>query len=423
MRFETLSGLTIGLFGMGAEGAATKRVLKERVPTARLIEIGEESLDRLNVCDVVVKSPGVSLYRPELRAFLNRGGRLTSGSNLFFANKRPDMQIIAVTGTKGKSTTAALTAHTLNALGIPTALGGNIGEPLLNLLEAPQNICVAELSSYQCADLIHAPDMAILTNLYPEHLQWHGSHERYFADKLNMVKRAKTRLVNAACPRIGAVLKNLSPCLTFNDPTSFHVQDGTFYHGEHALFPTRALNLPGEHNAQNACAVLAVLAILSHDPKTAQPAFGTFQALKHRLQSFTVTGDSRTYVDDSISTTPETAIAGLKAFDQGQFLTLIAGGLDRGQDYACLIDYLTPLRQRCLIITLPQTGERLNQTAQAAGIPAYACDTMAAAVTRAKQETPAGGLILLSPAAPSYNMYRNFQERGLDFQRLCQQNI
>lgn len=419
MRFDQLSGKRVGIFGMGVEGKSAVRILEKYTSYTTLVEIEESSLSLLNTCDVLIKSPGVSLYRSEIQEFVKNGGLLTSGTNLFFANKRPEQQIIAVTGTKGKSTTSALMAHTLNCLNIPTALGGNIGVPLLDLLDVPQNICVAELSSYQCADLSYDPDFGILTNLYPEHLQWHGSHRQYFSDKLNMIRRSKKRLINIACPRVIELQKDLTDCLTFNDLKHIHVESDYFMDGSRQLFKISSLNLRGEHNAQNACAVLSILSLFNIPLEFAEKPFSLFQALDHRLQVFHVSNDTRTYVDDSISTTPETAVAGLKAFDRGQFLTLIAGGLDRGQDYSVLIEYLRSVQDRCLLLTLPETGGRISQCAERSGIQNISCLTMSQAVEKAKKYTPDDGLILLSPAAPSYNMYRNFKERGKDFQRLA----
>lgn len=418
MRFDQLSGKRIGVFGMGVEGKSAVRILEKYASCATIVEIEETSLSLLNRCDILIKSPGISLYRSEIQGFIKNGGFLTSATNLFFANKRPEQQIIAITGTKGKSTTSALMAHTLNCLNIPTVLGGNIGVSLLDLLEVPQNVCVAELSSYQCADLYYDPDFGILTNLYPEHLQWHGSHNQYFSDKLNMIRRSKKQLINIACPRVLEFQKGLIDCLPFNDLNHIHVESDFFMDGTRHLFKTSSLNLRGEHNAQNSCAVLSMLSLFNVPPELAEKPFSSFQALDHRLQSFHILNDTRTYVDDSISTTPETAVAGLKAFDHGQFLTLIAGGLDRGQDYGVLIKYLRSVQDRCLILTLPETGDRISQLAESEGIQNMPCSNMKQAVEKAKKYTSENGLILLSPAAPSYNMYRNFKERGEDFQRL-----
>ena len=166
MRFSDLKNKTIGIWGMGVEGKSTWDCLTHHVPSARLIEITEENKEALlPTCDVVVKSPGISLYRPDVQK-LYQAHKLTSATNLFFANKDPSVRVIAVSGTKGKSTTSSLLAHTLCALGVDTKLGGNIGVPLLQFVDQKNITVVAELSSYQCSDLHYGPDMAILTNLY-----------------------------------------------------------------------------------------------------------------------------------------------------------------------------------------------------------------------------------------------------------------
>ncbi|MGN1062865.1 MAG: UDP-N-acetylmuramoyl-L-alanine--D-glutamate ligase [Alphaproteobacteria bacterium] len=411
MLWQDLAHKTIGIWGMGLEGTAARRAVENHVPTARLIEISEENLTDLRHCQIVIKSPGISLYRPEIHKAKHNGVLFTSGTNLFFANKNPLQKVLAVTGTKGKSTTSALLAHTLNILGHKTTLGGNIGKPLLETLNTPAEYIVAELSSYQCADFTGTPDMAVLLNLYPEHLPWHTSHERYWADKLNMVSRARTIILNAADHRTQQ-LARFPNALYFN--RDIHVQNDYFYDREEPLFPVQSLHLNGLHNAQNACAVLTAVKSLGLPLKACEEAFQTFSPLPHRLQII-ATVQGVTFVDDSISTTPETAMAALEAFARPACITLIVGGQDRGQDFTDFISYVAA-HPNVQLITLPDTGKRVATLARARSITTYESTTMASAVQTAKRITPAGGLVLLSPAAPSYNMFKNFEERGYAFQ-------
>ncbi len=415
MYWHSFNNQTIGIWGMGREGKAARAALDRHYPDATVIEIDESNVSDISRCNILIKSPGVSLYRPEIQEAVQKGIIVTSGTNLFFANKNPQTTVIAITGTKGKSTTSALLAHTLKHLGQSVRLGGNIGVPLLDLVDEPADYVVAELSSYQCADLAGKPDIGVLVNLYPEHVQWHGTHDKYYDDKWHMMRQAIRTVVNGTNPMAVAGAADLDAAF-FNTPTDIHVKDNRFWNGTVPLFPTTTLPLPGLHNAENACAVLTVIQLLGLSLMHCAGAFQTFHALPHRLQTLG-TKDGITYVDDSISTTPETAIAALKAIDKGQPITLIAGGLDRGQDYTELAAYLGNHKDRMRLVTLPDTGKRLADMTQPQGVETSLTSDMPTAVSVAQHMTPPGGTILLSPAAPSYNLYRNFEDRGDDFKR------
>ncbi len=384
MLWKNLEHKRLAIWGMGREGLAIKRALESHVSTAEIIAITEDNVSDILGVDVVIKSPGVSLYRPEIYEAKVKGVQFTSGTNLFMANKNLKTKVIAVTGTKGKSTTSSLMAHTLKTYGFNVCLGGNIGVPLLDFVDEPADYVVAELSSYQCADFIGRPDVTVLLNLYPEHLQWHGSHKQYYNDKRHMWKQGVWQLDNR---------KN-----------EIQIQNNFFTDMGTQLFPIVRLNLRGIHNAQNACAVLAVLKHLGLDLRQAEQAFQTFEGLAHRLQ-IVAEQDGITFVDDSISTTPETAICAMESF-KGRPITLLVGGFDRGQDYTELNKYVK--EHNVQAIALPTTGDRVETP--------HHVVTIKEAVVLAKQITPKGGIVLLSPAAPSYNQYKNFESRGDDFQ-------
>lgn len=383
MLWQDLEHKHIAIWGMGREGQAVKEALQKHVPTASIIEINEANVDYLFKAQLLIKSPGVSLYRPEIIKAKEQGIIVTSGTNLFMANKNPSTKVIAVTGTKGKSTTSSLMAHTLKTYGFKVRLGGNIGVPVVDFVDEPADYVVAELSSYQCADFEGTPDVSVLLNLYPEHLQWHGSHEQYYADKRHMWEQGLWQLDNRE--------------------NNIHIKNDFFCDGEKQLFPISSLNLRGVHNAQNACAVLAVLKYLGLDLSKAEQAFQTFEGLAHRLQ-IVAEQNGMTFVDDSISTTPETAICAMESF-KDRPITLLVGGFDRGQDYTELNRYIK--KHGVQAIALPTTGDRIETP--------HHVQTIKEAVALAKQITPTGGIVLLSPAAPSYNMYKNFEARGEDF--------
>lgn len=383
MKWSELLNKKIALWGMGREGQSTKNALLKHIPNVKIVEVGEENLDDLYECQVVVKSPGVSLYRPEVKKLQEIGIKITSNTNLFMSNKPLTEKIICITGTKGKSTTSSLLAHTLKTLGKTVCLGGNIGKPLLDFVDENPEFVVAETSSYQCADFIGTPELGILVALYSAHLPWHGSLEKYHADKMNMIHQAKKTID----------IRHLN----------FMVKEGFFYEEEQKLFPLSSLPLFGVHNAQNACVVLQAIKELGLNTVDCERAFQTFTPLPHRLQKV-AEKNGVLYINDSIATLPEPVIAALDTF-QGRPITLIVGGWDGGYDYTGLNKVIQ--ERKILALALPDTGLKITTP--------YHVTNMREAVHLAFDKTPVGGVVLMSPGAPSYNQYKNFEERGADF--------
>ena len=311
MKWSEFEHQKVGIWGMGREGQSAFRAIKAHVPTAEFIEIGEENLNDLYNCQIVVKSPGVSLYRPEIEKAKSQGIILTSGTNIYMANKNPNTKVICITGTKGKSTTSSLLAHTLKSLGKSVCLGGNIGKPLLDFVDENPEFMVAETSSYQCADFVGTPQLGIMVALYSAHLPWHGTLERYHSDKMNMIRQAQKTID----------IRKLS----------FSVKEDYFCEGNKKLFLLSSLPLFGAHNAQNACVVLQAIKELGLNPVECEKAFETFTPLAHRLQKV-AEKDGVLYINDSIATLPEPVIAALDTFDEHP-ITLIVGGWDGGYDY------------------------------------------------------------------------------------------
>ncbi len=415
MRFQSLSNKKIAIWGKGKEGLSTFNCLTNKANPKEIIFIEENNIQDLYSCDILIKSPGVSLYRDEIKKAQEKGIYCTSPTNLFFKNKNEKTKIIAVTGTKGKSTTSSLLYHTLLALGLNVKLGGNIGTPLLDLIDENVDYIIAELSSYQAADLRGEIEITVLTNLYHEHIQWHHTHEKYYMDKINLLNQSKISVINGKQDVSIQYTTHLNK-LFFNEKSGIYFQNNFFYDQGKELFSTTILPLKGEHNIENATAVLTVLKLLNIDPIKAQEPFKTFKALPHRLQ---ILGekDGILYVDDSISTTPETSLAAVKAFNNNRFITLFVGGFDREQNYTVLIEFLKQIKQRVLLICLPDTGHSAFLLAQKEEINAIKVNTIQEGIQIAKEKTPRNGIVILSPGAPSYNQYKNFEERGLDFKK------
>ncbi len=368
----------MGVWGAGREISSFADQLARRLPSARIlvaafdspppedvrgtlrapdvqIVTGAEIVPALSACDVVVRSPGVSIYRPELRAVREGGTPVTTATSLWLA-ERGGERVMAVTGTKGKSTTAALAHHLARAAGCTAALAGNIGVPALDLLDSePAQVTVLELSSYHIADLELGPEVAVVTNLFREHTDWHGSEQAYRADKLRLLDLPGVRaaVVNGRDAGLAAALADPSiaagedtgpqdrhaphdpfdyvvETITYGVPRAWDVLDGGIALGGELVASAGEMPLPGEHNALNLCGALAGLEALGVEPPLPEALLG-FQTLAHRLET-AAEGDGVLWVNDSISTTPESTLAALASFP-GREIVLIAGGQDRGQDY------------------------------------------------------------------------------------------
>lgn len=434
-RFADLAGRRVAVWGCGREGRAALRALAHRLPGqpvtlwcgADEAEAARQAHASLEVIttppdagalarfDWVVKSPGISAYRPEILAAQARGTRFTSGTALWFG-ERPDARVAAITGTKGKSTTSALLAHLARALGWRTALAGNIGLPLLELLDAHADLWVVELSSFQTGDA--GPlEVGVITNLFEEHLDWHGSPERYRTDKLRLADAARVLLVDAGQPVLLQATAVHPERHFYGQPEGWHVQDGAIHRGAERVLGVAGLALPGAHNLRNACAALAALELLGSDAVAAASALAGFRGLPHRLQAVGER-DGLHWVDDSISTTPEATRVALESLGE-EAITAILGGYERGLDWAPFAAWLAARETRPTLLVQGANAARIAGILQAHGLVVQACVDLDAAVRLAKQVTPAGGTVLLSPGAPSFDQFRDYAVRGRRFAALA----
>ena len=436
MQLAALADRRVAIWGFGREGRATLAALRQRLPQQRFtlfcsaaevdaarafdpaLEVigGEPDAAALGRFEVVLKSPGISAYKPALLAAQAQGTHFTSGTALWFA-ENPDARVIAVTGTKGKSTTSAMLAHLARSLGVRTALAGNIGLPLLELREQHAELWVIELSSFQTAEA-GTLELGVLTSLYEEHLDWHGSRERYVADKLRLVAVSRQLLVNALQPHLLERTQAHPHRLLFGQPHGWHVADGYIRRGTQDVFPIDALAAPGLHNALNACAALAALAAVGMDALAAAPALATFRPLPHRLQPLGQ-HDGWHWINDSISTTPLATLAALESLC-GRAVTVLVGGHDRGLDWTPFVEAMREAPPHA-IVCMGSNGSRIAEALRIADVscPLALVDHLAAAVAEAKALTPADGVILLSPGAPSFDQFRDYAERGRRFAELA----
>ena len=435
MRIADLADRRVAIWGYGREGRAALAALGSRLPDSRFTVFCSDAEARelrdgaialslppdaaaLSAFDVVVKSPGISAYRPEIIEAQHNGTLFTSGTALWFA-EHADARVIAVTGTKGKSTVSALIAHFLRALGRRTALAGNIGLPLLELLDLPvrPDWWVIELSSFQTRAAPRV-EIGVVNNLYEEHLDWHGTRERYAADKLALADAAKTLVVNALQPEIVTRTAAHPHRVSFGDTAGWHVRDGAIFRAAQRVIGIVELPLPGEHNALNVCAALTALEAAGEDARAALSSVGTFRALPHRLQTLGAR-DGITWIDDSIATTPQATLEALASL-RDRAVTVLVGGHDRGLDWRPFADDVQRDPPHA-IITMGANGARIARVLREASgrYRLEATLTLHEAVAAARSITPSNGIVLLSPGAPSFDQFRDYAERGRAFAALA----
>ncbi|MFO0659354.1 MAG: UDP-N-acetylmuramoyl-L-alanine--D-glutamate ligase [Polyangiaceae bacterium] len=447
----------VSILGFGLEGRSVARALRRwghhgllvvfvdgAPPTdAEAESLGPiEFLDATNAAhdgtlserfDWLVRSPGVPPSHPLLVAAAAQSLAVTTSTNLFLERVRDaGLPVIGITGSKGKSTTSTLTHLTLEASGVRSVLVGNIGAPCLDRLDeivSTRATTVIELSSYQCNDLTLGPSIAVILCLFPEHLDWHGSLEAYYGAKLRLAKsqRPDDVVVFHADDRELSARLPLGPSkhVGFGRNCSVELHDGSFYVNGQKLFDD-TMRLRGAHNRLNALAALTAASqagvdLVAHASEISS-AISVFEGLPHRLEVVGEVAGVR-WVNDSISTAPEAAVAAIEAFgdDVG---SIIVGGHDRGYDFTPLYDELVA-KQVTKVAVLPASGLRLAELIssraqlfdQARRIDVYVAKDVPDAVRWCANATPLGRTCLFSPASPSYGVYKDFQQRGEHFRR------
>jgi UDP-N-acetylmuramoyl-L-alanine---L-glutamate ligase len=425
--WSALADASVGVWGLGVEGQASIRrlramgrsaVLVDDAPAAPALD-GEEvratasgGLAALRRCDVVIKSPGISRYRPEVAQLEQAGVAVCGGLGLFMAEADPT-RVACITGTKGKSTTTAIAVHLLNGLGVRAGAGGNIGRPPWDpaVGEVP-DYWIIETSSFQVPDLQNAPAVVAVTSLSPDHLDWHGTVEHYYADKLSLCTKpgVTLALADGLDEELHAQVGRLGPHLRWVGGDAVE-RDARW---------SAALGLTGPHNARNAAVARALLEGLgitgaSDEDRLTEAAQG-FEGLPSRCRSLGSVGAVE-FVDDSLSTNVLPAQAALQAFADRP-VALLVGGHDRGLDYAPLGRTVAARVAPTLVVTMPDNGPRIGQAVRdAAGnrVEVRDATSLDAAVEAAFEWAPAGGVVLLSPAAPSFGRFGDYRERSAAF--------
>lgn len=423
--------MKVAIVGYGTEGAASYRYYsqlgaditivdeseepKQELPAGVKVQLGPDALDDLNGFDLVLRTPPIHPAR------LHTDGKVWSATREFF-DKCP-APIIGITGTKGKGTTSSFIAEILKAAGETVHLVGNIGVPALDVLPQikSKDIVVFELSSFQLWDSTDSPHVSVVLMIEPDHLDVHDSMADYINAKANIVRWQKptdTAIYNPS-NAISKRIANYSSGtkLPYTEAPAAYVKNGSFYINEQKICSTSTVVIPGTHNLDNACAAITAAWQFTHDPAAVEAGLHTFTGLPHRLKLVRKV-DEVAYYDDSIATTPGSAIAAIAAFDEPK--VLILGGSDKGAEYGELIaairNNLSSIRG---IITIGETGRRIAELLKNVkvqnGIDLGTSTTMQEIVEKAKDLARPGDVVILSPASASFGMFKNYADRGEQF--------
>lgn len=431
MRLADLAVGTTLVCGFGREGRSLERVVLDCMPDADVavhcdrapelapcrwpLSVGPLTTERPRPARVL-RSPGFPVDHPALVQWRAAGTEVTCISSLWFG-ERPDARVLAVTGSKGKSTTASLLAHLLRGSGVDAVLAGNIGVPVLDLLATEADWFVLELSSYQLADLQGHAECGVITRLFPEHQDWHGGVEPYYAAKLRLLEMvgAGGLWINGRDPVLVERVSGASKLRIANCDDGLHARADGLWRGGELLLPAAAAPLPGRHNLDNLALALSVVEAVTGDIEPGLAALASFRGLPHRLEPVAGPGGA-VWINDSIATTPYATLAALQADPRPT--VLICGGQERGGDWSEVIAYLAqaPLRGA---IGLPDNGPRILAELVAAGaVPTdrhRVVEQVEQAVMLAAAWVEPGGRVLLSPGAPSFPQFRDFEQRGERF--------
>ena len=410
--WSDLAGLRVGVWGLGVEGHANLRrlavlgvdpVVVDDQPGPGVTATADGGLELLLGCDVVVKTPGISRYRADVVQLQKSGVPVRGGLGLWLEDADRS-RVLTLTGTKGKSTTTSIVGGLLRGLGHRVLTGGNLGVPPWDPeVGEDYDWWVVEVSSYQATDVTTAPPVVVVTSLSQDHLDWHGGPEQYYSDKLSLCTR----------PGVRAVIAD-------GDSTSLrqHVDllgPVHWVQGEAGPW-VEQLHLLGAHNLRNAQLAQAAMVELgvdgADDPVRLAAACAQFTPLDSRLHLLGEV-DGVSFVDDGLSTNVLPTLAAVAAFPDRR-VALLVGGFDRGINYAPLAEGLAG-REDLLVLTLPDNGPAIGAAVRTGGTKVVDCDDLEQAVQRARDWAGPGGVVLLSPAAPSFGRYTDYRARAAAF--------
>lgn len=400
--------------GYGIEGHDAEKFLRKQGADVAVLDkkFGVDYLDNLKKSDVIVRSPGVYRYLPEIVNAEKNGAVVTSAVKIFFQNCPG--KIIGVTGTKGKGTTATLIYEILKVDGCDVYLAGNIGKPYLELLPklSKKSFVILEMSSFQLIDMDVSPHIAVVLNITVDHLDWHKDREEYVGAKENIIKFQK--------PGDFAVIN-----FDYETPKSFDslTKATVIPYSKESLDPEfkKDLLLKGEHNFENIAAAVSVGKILKIPEKKLLKVIRNFKGLEHRLE-LVGTIDGKTFYNDSFATGPQPTIAAIKSFSEPE--TLILGGSDKGLDYRELGEIISQQKNVRKVILIGTTGEKIGNFIHRKDLQFEIYNLkfapMGRIVKKAFDISDKGSVIVLSPASASFDMFTDYKDRGNQFKKAVQ---
>lgn len=419
--------MKVAIAGFGAEGKSNYRywstgghdvtIVDERtIPAIELPKdaktiMGEGSFSRLNGFDLVVRTAGLAPNK------ITTDGTIWSATNEFF--EKCPAAIVGVTGTKGKGTTCSLTASILRESGCKVHLVGNIGVPSLDVLRdiASDDIVVYELSSFQLWDAVRSPHVAVVVMIEPDHLNVHKDMSEYVAAKANIAAhQEKDDIVlyhptNRYASKIAEKSVGKKARYGISADGQVYVAHGKFMHKNNEICGVDALQIPGEFNQQNACAAMSAVLALDGGTDYMEAGLRNFKGLPHRLK-YIRSVDGVSYYDDSIATTPGSAIAALRTF--GTRSVIILGGSDKGASYDEVVKECK--KQAARVIAVGQTGKIIAKLCREHGISVRRVEgSMPIVVQEAKRIAQSGDAVVLSPASASFDQYKSYADRGEKF--------
>lgn len=426
---DILRGKKLLLLGFGREGRASYDLIRRYLPDQPVTIADQNTVDlsaltcadgifgpgyqdSMGEYDLILKSPGIVLTdkSPEILA------KVTSQTELFLTAFRD--QVIGITGTKGKSTTTSLIHHVIKSVHPDCLLMGNIGIPAFSLAEqiGPETVIVFEMGCHQLEYTRVSPHVAVLLNMFEEHLDHYGTLEAYYNAKRNICRFQKPGdhyFCNVLHKDDVFPLAAELHTLCQNGKADIMVNGREISEAGHSFFlPEGCCPLVGEHNLYNIMVAYGVSRLYGVSDEAFLSAIADFSPLPHRLRNIGTYGGV-IYYDDSISTACETAIQAMESLKVPGVGSLLLGGMDRGIDYTSLCDYLMDHAPDHLIL-MPDSGMRIGDMLKDRGYAAFVhrVSGLEEAVSVAKEVTPKGKICLLSPASASYGFFKNFEERG-----------
>jgi UDP-N-acetylmuramoylalanine--D-glutamate ligase len=422
MNIADFKNKKILIVGRGIEGEASEKYLKKKFP-GMVIDVvdkkdGQNYLEKQKNYDIAIKSPSVKPKAIKIP--------YTTETNIFLTNAKG--KIIGVTGTKGKSTTATLIYEMLKKQGFDAYLGGNIGVPPLDFLDKlnAQSKVVLELSSFQLQDLKVSPHIAVLLMIVPEHLDYHQSLGKYIDAKRNILRFQTAEdfaIINKDYPASNESDVQ-TPAQIFKVSREGEDSNGCFVRGksvwirkdgeELEIVKLSEIKLIGKHNLENVCAATMAAYLAGVLAANITAVLKTFSGLEHRLEFVRTIGNVN-FFNDSLATLPQATVEALKTLKETE--TLIAGGFDRGLDYKDLAKAIVQSGIKTLIL-FPTTGARIwKEICEETNNPPEKFDvtTMEQAVRIAFAETTPGKICLMSPASASFNLFKDYKDRGNQF--------